>query len=187
MRSTIADYNSIMGNTGGDIRAEFDARLSHSIWYESPNWNGFSWSVLVSPGQNSSKNDDNFALGEFNCTGSSPRGSGSGFPSGSTIGAGACTDGAYDTAASAAGTYRQGPLTAIAAYEIHSRVNRTGDEINAASGATLAQLQTATASTGGLSVTESATRSSTSSVSTCAATLPSRGSMNVLAMAPIPA
>src|SRR5437763_71529 len=33
-RNTIGDYNSIMGNTGGDARAEFDARLPHAIWYE---------------------------------------------------------------------------------------------------------------------------------------------------------
>jgi len=31
--STIGDYNSIMGNTGGDNRAEFDTRLSHAAWY----------------------------------------------------------------------------------------------------------------------------------------------------------
>src|ERR1700674_3601760 len=130
MRNTIGDYNSIMGNTGGDIRAEFDARLPHSIWYESPTVNGFQWSVLVSPGQNSSLNNDNFALGEFNCTGSSPRGSGSAFPVGG-IGAGACTDGAYGTAFSTALTYKNGPATAIAAYEAHWGVNRTGDEINA--------------------------------------------------------
>src|SRR5258707_10060311 len=33
---TLGDYNSIMGNTGGDNRAEFDLGMSHAIWYESP-------------------------------------------------------------------------------------------------------------------------------------------------------
>src|SRR3984893_9528692 len=134
MRNTIGDYNSIMGNTGGDIRAEFDARLPHAIWYESPIISGFQWSVMVSPGQNSSINNDNFAIGDFNCTGSSPRGSGSGFPSGSPVGVGACTDGAFGTAVSVAGTFKNGPFTAIAAYERHYGVNRFGDEANAASG-----------------------------------------------------
>jgi len=134
MRNTIGDYNSIMGNTGGDIRAEFDARLPHAIWYESPAISGFQWSVMVSPGQNSSINNDNFAIGDYNCTGSSPRGSGSAFPNGSTIGQGACTDGAFGTAVSVAGTFKNGPFTAIAAYERHYGVNRTGDEANAIDG-----------------------------------------------------
>src|SRR5947209_12818372 len=45
-RNTVGDYNSIMGNTGGDARAEFDARLPHSIWYESPTIGGFQFSAL---------------------------------------------------------------------------------------------------------------------------------------------
>src|SRR5947209_2405184 len=47
-RNTVGDYNSIMGNTGGDARAEFDARLPHSIWYESPTIGGFQFSALRS-------------------------------------------------------------------------------------------------------------------------------------------
>jgi hypothetical protein len=50
--STLGDYNSIMGNTGGDNRAEFDWRMNHAIWYESPIWSGFQFSALLSPGQN---------------------------------------------------------------------------------------------------------------------------------------
>jgi hypothetical protein len=38
--STPGDYNAIMGNSGGDNRTEFDLRLPHSIWYESPKLNG---------------------------------------------------------------------------------------------------------------------------------------------------
>ena len=49
---TPGDYNSIMGNTGGDNRAEFDTRLSHAMWYESPAMSGFRMNVLYAPGQN---------------------------------------------------------------------------------------------------------------------------------------
>src|SRR3984893_11835842 len=41
---TLGDYNSIMGNTGGDNRAEFDWRMNHAIWYESPIVSGFQFS-----------------------------------------------------------------------------------------------------------------------------------------------
>src|SRR5581483_7281511 len=46
--ATLGDYNSIMGNTGGDLRAEFDWRAAHAIWYESPVWNGFQATIMVS-------------------------------------------------------------------------------------------------------------------------------------------
>ena len=49
---TIADYNSIMGNTGGDNRVEFGLRAAHAIWYESPSWSGVSFKAMYSPGQN---------------------------------------------------------------------------------------------------------------------------------------
>ncbi len=39
--ASVGDYNSIMGNTGGDNRAEFDTRLSHAVWYESNKMGGF--------------------------------------------------------------------------------------------------------------------------------------------------
>jgi hypothetical protein len=79
--STIADYNSIIGNTGGDNRAEFDWRMNHAVWYESPIWNGFQFSALVSPGQNYSPDNSDFAYGDlFQCNGAGARGSGSDFP-----------------------------------------------------------------------------------------------------------
>ena len=78
---TLGDYNSIMGNTGGDNRAEFDWRMNHAIWYESPIFNGFQFSALVSPGQNYAKDNSDYAYGdEFQCNGASARGSGSNFP-----------------------------------------------------------------------------------------------------------
>jgi predicted porin len=119
--NTVADYNSIMGNTGGDARAEFDLRTPHSIWYESPKWSGFSLSALVSPGQNRSTDGLQYALGEPDCTG------------GNSVGpqnpASGCNDGSFGTAYSAAGSYEMGPLYATLAYELHKRVNRSGDDL----------------------------------------------------------
>jgi hypothetical protein len=126
--STVGDYNSIMGNTGGDNRAEFDFRLGHAIWYESPIVSGFQFSAMASPGQNYARDSSDFAYGEFNCTGSAVRGSGSGFASDSPIGVGACNDGNFASAYSTAATYKNGGWTVIGAYELHQNVNRVGDE-----------------------------------------------------------
>jgi predicted porin len=131
---TLGDYNSIMGNTGGDNRAEFDWRMNHAIWYESPIFSGFQFSALISPGQNLARDNSDFAYGDvFQCNGASARGSGSNFPgtNGSAtgnIGGNDCTDGSYGNAYSAALTYKNGPFTALAAYELHEQVNRHGDD-----------------------------------------------------------
>jgi predicted porin len=131
---TLGDYNSIMGNTGGDNRAEFDWRMPHAIWYESPILNGFQFSALLSPGQNFAQDNSDFAYGDyFQCTGSSARATGSNFPNSSgavpgLLGGNGCTDGSYGNAYSAAATYKNGPFTAIAAYELHEQVNRHGDD-----------------------------------------------------------
>jgi predicted porin len=125
--ATLGDYNSIMGNTGGDLRAEFDWRAAHAVWYESPVWNGFQATLMVSPGQNTAQDNSNFALGDFNCPGTSARGSGSGFPLSPPAPSG-CTDGSYGNLYSASLTYNQGPFTAIGAYELHEGTNRFGDE-----------------------------------------------------------
>jgi predicted porin len=124
--ATLGDYNSIMGNTGGDLRAEFDWRAAHAIWYESPVWNGFQATFMISPGQNTAKDNSDFALGDFNCPATSSRGSGSGFPL--TSAPEGCTDGSYGNLYSASLIYNQGPFTAVAAYELHEGTNRTGDE-----------------------------------------------------------
>jgi predicted porin len=132
--NTIADYNSIMGNTGGDNRAEFDWRMNHAVWYESPIWNGFQFSALFSPGQNYAPDNSDYSYGDyFQCNGASTRGSGSNFPNSSgalpgNIGGNGCTDGSYGNAFSAAATYKNGPFTAIAAYELHQDTNRHGDD-----------------------------------------------------------
>ncbi|MDQ2736134.1 MAG: porin [Pseudomonadota bacterium] len=113
------DYSVIMGNSGGDNRVEFGARLDHALWYESPHWSGFNFNALIAPGQNRSTDSSNLAAGESDCAGGNVPGSG-GTPA-------ACNDGAYGTAYSISGAYRIGGLYATAAYELHWAVNRTSD------------------------------------------------------------
>jgi predicted porin len=132
--NTLGDYNSIMGNTGGDNRAEFDWRMNHAVWYESPIWNGFQFSALASPGQNPAQDNSDYSYGDlFQCNGASARGSGSNFPNSSgslpgNIGGNSCTDGSFGDAYSVALNFKNGPWTAIAAYELHTAVNRHGDD-----------------------------------------------------------
>jgi len=118
--ATVGDYNSIMGNTGGDNRAEFDTRLSHAMWYESPKFGGASFSALWAPGQNRASDNGNNASGEPDCTGGGGGVTKFGFP-------GPCQDGAFGDAYSVAGVYEAGPIYAIAAYEFHSQTNRISD------------------------------------------------------------
>lgn len=125
--SSVGDYNTIMGNTGGDLRAEFDARVPHSIFYDSPKYAGFTVNALFSPGQKYDNlgNSDKyaFAQGEKVCSGATPGSSGSLPDAGSTL----CNDGAFTSAGSVAVTYENGPLLAIASYERHNAVDRTSD------------------------------------------------------------
>ena len=124
--ASIGDYNSIMGNTGGDNRAEFDQRLSHSIWYESPNMSGFRVNALFSPGMNRSSSNVPDSLGGINSTTASGENSvcTGGNLAGSTFD---CTDGSFGNAYSVAGIYSAGPLYATLDYEKHKDVNRNGD------------------------------------------------------------
>ncbi|OIR07086.1 major outer membrane protein P.IB precursor [mine drainage metagenome] len=123
--ASVGDYNAIMGNTGGDLRAEFDARLPHSIWFDSAKMGGFSVNALYSPGQklNNLTGAGNYAYpqGEKVCAGATPGASGS-TPDGNL-----CDDGAFTNAYSLALNYGAGPLNATFAYEKHSAVDRTGD------------------------------------------------------------
>ena len=125
--SSVGDYNAIMGNTGGDLRAEFDARLPHSVFYDSPKLGGVSVNLLYSPGQkyaNLAGSDKYaFAQGEKVCAGATPGSSGSLPDPGSTL----CNDGAFTNAYSAALNYEQGPLFATVSYERHQAVDRTSD------------------------------------------------------------
>ena len=125
--SSVGDYNSIMGNTGGDLRAEFDARLPHAIFYDSSKWQGLSVNAMYSPGQKFANlaNSDKyaFAQGEKICAGATPGSSGSLPDPGSTL----CNDGAFTNAYSVAVNYESGPLNATLAYERHQAVDRTSD------------------------------------------------------------
>jgi predicted porin len=114
------DYSVIMGNSGGDNRVEFGTRLSHAIWYESPNWNGLKFNVLFAPGQNRADDSGNLAAGDSDCAGGNDPTSG-----GNVLIS--CSDGAFSNAVSTSLTYTQGPLYMLAAYEFHQNVNRSSD------------------------------------------------------------
>jgi predicted porin len=115
----IGDYSVVMGNSGGDNRTEFGTRLDHSIWYESPNWGGFSVNLLFSPGQNRASDSSNIASGSSSCTGGNLPGSGALPP--------LCNDGSFSSAYSASAQYQIGKAYMTAAYEAHKKVNRTSD------------------------------------------------------------
>jgi len=115
----LGDYSVIMGNSGGDNRVEFGTRMDHSIWYESPNWNGVQFNALYSPGQNRAVDSSNLAAGESDCAGGNIPGSG-GLP-------GACNDGAFSNAYSTSLSYTNKGLYVTGAYEMHRKVNRTSD------------------------------------------------------------
>jgi len=117
----IGDYRVIMGNSGGDNRVEFATRLSHAIWYESPNWSGFSFKALVSPGQNRANDNSLIASGEEGCAGGNAPGSGALPP--------ACNDGSYGNAYSVSAGFNWNQLYLTAAYEQHQGVNRSSDVI----------------------------------------------------------
>lgn len=123
--SSPGDYNAIMGNSGGDNRAEFDMRMPHSAWYLSPKWGGFSFGALFSPHQNRSTDHGLYAQGEPDCSGGNST-AGLNGPGGQP---GVCEDGAFGNAFSIAGAYESGPLYVTAGYELHKNVNRRGDEI----------------------------------------------------------
>jgi len=123
--NTPGDYNAIMGNSGGDNRTEFDARLPHSIWYESPKTGGFSFGALFSPGQNRSTGGGLYAQGEPDCAG----GNSTAGLNGNSGQPNSCLDGSFTDAFSVAASYEAGPLYVTGAYEMHKNVNRIGDEI----------------------------------------------------------
>jgi predicted porin len=123
--ASIGDYNSIMGNTGGDNRAEFDTRLSHAMWYESPKMGGASISALWAPGQNRAADNSNNASGEPDCTGGGGGVTGNSTPGSNTVNP--CNDGSFGDAFSVAGVYEAGGLYGILAYEYHHNVNRSSD------------------------------------------------------------
>ncbi len=124
--ASVGDYNSIMGNSGGDNRAEFDLRLPHSVWWESPKMGGVNVSVMVTPGQNRTGDNSGVPEGEFYapgiglCAGSGVGGSGAAGPP--------CNDGSFGNAISTSVFGDTGTVYWTAAYELHKRVNREGDQ-----------------------------------------------------------
>jgi predicted porin len=117
---TLGDYEAVMGNTGGDLRDEFNTRLDHSVWYESPTIAGWQWNFLFSPGQNRSSISDNLAAGESDCTGLDTPQSGGNSPD-------ACNDGSFSNALSTNLSYTAGGFYTTAAFEWHQNVNRQSD------------------------------------------------------------
>lgn len=136
--NTVGGYNSIMGNTGGDGRAEFAYRAPHAVWYVSPVLSGFQVKAMVSPGQNQGISDSAFPFGEYSCSGGPAIGNGSGFPGNNQgqafdtggVGGEYCNDGSFGTLYSASLTYHGNGITGIVAAEGHLNVNRTGDIFN---------------------------------------------------------
>jgi len=136
--NTIGDHRSIMGNSGGDNRAEFESRISHAIWYESPNYKGLSASILFSPGQNRSSDNGAYPRAEPICAG----GNGVFVISNQNRANVAeavdhgdinpCNDGAWGNVVSAAVTYKGHGLYGFGAYEHHGAVNRTTDLVGVA-------------------------------------------------------
>jgi predicted porin len=126
--ATVGDYNSIMGNTGGDNRAEFDTRLSHAMWYESPKWGGASFSALWAPGQNRASDNSNNASGEPDCTGGGVGRQQLAGGVGPNVNIGPCNDGSFGDAYSVAGVFESGGLYGIVAYEFHKFANRASDD-----------------------------------------------------------
>jgi len=123
----IGDYRVIMGNTGGDNRVEFGYRAPHAIWYNSPNWSGFSFSAMYGPGQNRSNSGDplgansNLASAEQDCAGGNIPGSGALPP--------ACTDGSFGNLYSLNAEFVWDALYVFGAWEQHVAVNRSSDTI----------------------------------------------------------
>jgi hypothetical protein len=87
---------------------------------------GFSFSGLVSPGQNRSTNSGLYAQGEPDCSGGNTT---NGVNGTNGVNPASCLDGSFTTAYSAAVAYEAGPLYVTGGYELHKNANRTGDEI----------------------------------------------------------
>ncbi|MFI5087626.1 MAG: porin, partial [Terriglobales bacterium] len=134
----IGDQRSIIGNSGGDNRAEFAGRVSHAIWYESPTYKGIYASILFAPNQNRSSDNGGYPRGEPNCAGGNGAFTLSWANKGNVPEAlldsntNPCNDGAFGNVVSASVTYRGYGLYAFTGYEHHGQVNRMGDLVGVA-------------------------------------------------------
>jgi predicted porin len=76
--NTIGDYNTIVSNTGGDSRVEFEQRAPHAIWYESPSFGPIQFNMMWGFGQNRAGDGSDFPIGDNTCAGGNFGSSGSG-------------------------------------------------------------------------------------------------------------
>lgn len=130
-KGSVGDYNAIMGNSAGEGRTEFDYRMPHSIFYDSPDIYGLTFNALYSPGQKlddlAAAGNEAFPIGELVCSGSQQPSLNGATPNAQgtqTL----CNDGAFKDAYSAALNYSYGPLYLTASYELHKDVNRMSDK-----------------------------------------------------------
>jgi predicted porin len=138
--NTLGDARALFGNTGGDNRVEFSLRAPHAAWYITPEaktaLGTLGGSVLVSPGQNASSVNQDFAFGENICAGATPgpagpftSGTGQAGQAGAVgSGRGDCNDGGFGTLASAEMHWKAAGWLLSVAGEYHDKVNRSGDE-----------------------------------------------------------
>src|SRR5215468_10972333 len=117
----LGNYNVVMGNTGGDNRIEFGTRMDHVIVYDSPAWGGFSFDASYGFGQNPDPYNNITPLGSADCSGSNNPGSGNLFLN--------CDDGGFNYSYGGDLKFETGGLYMVAAYELHSAVNRSSDGI----------------------------------------------------------
>ena len=124
-RGMLGSMGTVMGNTGGDNRIEFGTLLEHALWYESPNYAGLSYSFLFAPGQNLANDSSSLPRGGSNCAGGDTPGNAGNVNLEGQVG---CNDGGYSNAFSASVVYdNKKDWYATAAYETHSKVNRSSD------------------------------------------------------------
>lgn len=117
----LGNYSVVMGNTGGDNRIEFGTRMDHVVSYSSPNMNGFSFEASYSFGQNPDPYNNITPLGSPDCSGANNPGSGNLFLN--------CDDGGFNYSYGGDLKFEMGGLYLVAAYELHSAVNRSSDGI----------------------------------------------------------
>jgi hypothetical protein len=117
----LGNYSVVMGNTGGDNRIEFGTRMDHVIVYDSPTWGGFSFDASYSFGQNPDPYNNITPLGSPDCSGANNPGSGNLFLN--------CDDGGFNYSYGGDLKFEFGGLYLVAAYELHSGVNRSSDGI----------------------------------------------------------
>jgi len=117
----LGNYSVVMGNTGGDNRIEFGTRMDHVIVYDSPSFGGFSFDASYSFGQNPDPYNNITPLGSPDCSGSNMPGSGNLLLN--------CDDGGFNYSYGGDLKFETGGLYLVAAYELHSQVNRSSDGI----------------------------------------------------------